>query len=78
MGGIALSNLPKIFLYLHVFDWPKNTGELRIPGLKNNINKTYHLSDTNKKELMFSAVGTDKIIKVGNQPSNANLSYSSS
>ncbi|WP_297814951.1 alpha-L-fucosidase [uncultured Polaribacter sp.] len=60
-------------LYLHVFDWPKN-GELRIPGLKNNINKTYHLSDTNKKELMFSAVGTDKIIKVGNQPSNANLS----
>jgi alpha-L-fucosidase len=40
-------------LYLHVFDWPKD-GKLKIPGLKNKIEKAFLLADPNKESLAAS------------------------
>ncbi|MCC6126288.1 MAG: alpha-L-fucosidase [Pirellulales bacterium] len=41
-------------LYLHVFDWPKD-GMLVVPGLKNQAQTAYLLSDPNKKTLPIQA-----------------------
>lgn len=40
-------------LYLHVFNWPK--GQLKVPGLKNAVNKAYLLSDAARTALPVSA-----------------------
>lgn len=51
-------------VYLHVLDWPSD-GKLRVPGLRNEIKKAYHLSDPKQKNLRFSKNGDDQIIDVG-------------
>jgi alpha-L-fucosidase len=41
-------------LYLHVFDWPKS-GEITVPGIKNNAEAAYMLADPAKKPLETEA-----------------------
>jgi alpha-L-fucosidase len=40
-------------LYLHVFEWPEN-GKLLVPGIFNDPEKAYLLSDKNKKSLQVN------------------------
>jgi len=47
-------------LYLHVFDWPAD-GRLVVPGLKNEVKKTYLLADKNTK-LKVSVEGNHVIV----------------
>jgi alpha-L-fucosidase len=48
-------------LYLHVFNWPQD-GKLIIPGLANDVNKTYALSG--KTGLSAVRSGTDYIVDI--------------
>ena len=57
-------------LYLHVFKWPE--GDLVVPGLLNEINKTYLLSDKNKTPLSFKLSGEDVLIEVPEQVPDSN------
>ena len=41
-------------LYLHIFEWPKN-GEITVPGIKNDAEAAYMLSDPAKKPLETEA-----------------------
>ena len=47
-------------LYLHVFDWPTNL-RLEVPGLKNQVNKAYLLSDKKRTKLSVRRELKDKI-----------------
>ncbi len=47
-------------LYLHVFDWPTNL-KLEVPGLKNQVNKAYLLSDKKRTKLSVRRELKDKI-----------------
>ena len=49
-------------LYLHVFDWPKNS-ILLIPGITNGFNKAYLLSDPDK-EIKINRNGVDLALSV--------------
>jgi len=60
-------------LYFHVFDWPKD-GNLKIPGLKNTVTKAYHLSAVSKIALNVIENGDDKVIEIGTNPTNKNVS----
>ena len=52
------------FIYLHVFNWPKN-GELVLAGLKSKVKKAWLLSDPGKKALPVKPSGNlDKVITV--------------
>ena len=46
-------------LYVHIFNWPNETLELK--GLKDKVNKVYFISDPDKKPVPFSQNG-EKII----------------
>jgi alpha-L-fucosidase len=50
-------------LYLHVFQWP-DTGELVVPGVKNNVTSVTTLRDGNS--LNFNKVDNDVFIEVAN------------
>jgi len=47
-------------LYLHVFDWPTNL-RLEVPGLKNQVNKAYLLSDKKRTTLTVRRESKDTI-----------------
>jgi alpha-L-fucosidase len=48
-------------LYLHVFDWPTNL-RLEVPGLKNQVNKAYLLSDKKRTKLSVRRELKEKIV----------------
>jgi len=50
-------------LYLHVFDWPSD-GRLIVPGLKNEVNSAYLLTDANKRALPNETSDADVVLKV--------------
>ena len=57
----------KTLLYLHVFNWPAS-GELLVPGLKNNVSKAFMLADT--KKLKTKSIEEGLLISVPKDPSN--------
>jgi alpha-L-fucosidase len=57
-------------IYLHVFDWPKD-GQLRVPGVRNDVVKAYLLADQDKKPLAVASNGEEKVIGVGTNAPDA-------
>ncbi|MDX2267119.1 MAG: alpha-L-fucosidase [Bryobacter sp.] len=50
-------------LYLNVFAWPTD-GQLRVPGLKNLVNRAYLLADADKKPLKWRRDGADILLDI--------------
>lgn len=50
-------------IYLQVFDWPTD-GKLRVLGLLNHVAHAYLLADAQKRPLVVSDEGSDKVIVV--------------
>jgi alpha-L-fucosidase len=50
-------------LYLHVFNWPAD-GKLLVPGLKNQVEKAYLLSDSSKSPLRSDAGAEGVLVTV--------------
>lgn len=56
-------------IYLHVYDWPAD-GQLRVPGLLNEVSRSYLLADSSKTPLSVTADGKDKLITLPSSPSD--------
>jgi len=53
-------------LFLHVFEWPPN-GQLRVPGLRNQVNKAYLLADPQHEPLNFTSLEREVLLEVPTQ-----------
>jgi len=49
-------------MYLHVFNWPYQDGQLILGGLKTTVNKAYLLSDPNRTPLTMSRPNVNDLL----------------